>query len=128
MPGLAQGGAGVAGAVGRIAEHLQIVCGVLVAVEQFQPDDGLVVARAGGFGEPPVGEQRGVRLDRSRPTRRIAAISWVIVSWVATASSSTTESSARRDFPCSTPVSATTARTASKIRFGWSERASRRRQ
>jgi hypothetical protein len=48
--------------------------------------------------------------------RRIAAIS-----------SSTTESSARRVFPCSTPVSAITARMASKIRFGRSERASRRR-
>src|SRR5947209_8930685 len=44
----------------------------------------------------------------SRRTRRIAAINPVMVSWVATASSSTTESSARRVFPCNTPVSATT--------------------
>lgn len=64
----------------------------------------------------------------SRRARRIAAISCVTVSWVATASSSTVESSARRVFPFSTPVSATTARTASKIRFGCSEGASRRRQ
>ena len=54
----------------------------------------------------------------SRATRRIAAINWVTVSWVATASSSTVESNARRVFPVSTPVSAITARTASKIRFG----------
>ena len=50
------------------------------------------------------------------------------MSWVATASSSTVESNARRVFPVSTPVSATTSRTASKIRFGRSEPASRRRQ
>ena len=54
----------------------------------------------------------------SRRTRRIAAISWVTVSWVATASSRTVESNARRVLPVSTPVSATTCRTASKIRFG----------
>ena len=64
----------------------------------------------------------------SRRTRRIAAINWVTVSWVATASSSTVESNARRVFPVSTPVCATTARTASKIRFGRSDAASRRRQ
>lgn len=64
----------------------------------------------------------------SRPTRRIAAINWVTVSWVATASSSTVESSARRCFPRSTPVSITTALIASKIRFGRSELARRRRQ
>jgi hypothetical protein len=61
-------------------------------------------------------------------TRRIAAISWVTVSWVATASSSTTESSAVRLRPASTPVAATTCRTASKIRFGLSEARSRPRQ
>ena len=54
----------------------------------------------------------------SRRTRRIAPINWVTVSWVATASSSTVESSARRVLPASAPVSATTALTASKIRFG----------
>ena len=64
----------------------------------------------------------------SRPTRRIAPMSWVTVSWVATASSRTVESSARRVLPVSTPVAATTALTASKIRFGASEAASRRRQ
>ena len=64
----------------------------------------------------------------SRQTRRIAAISWVTVSWVATASSSTTESSARIALPCSTPVPATTDRTASKIRSGRPDAASRRRQ
>ena len=40
----------------------------------------------------------------SRRTRRIAAINWVTVSWVATASSSTVESNARRVFPVSAPV------------------------
>jgi hypothetical protein len=63
-----------------------------------------------------------------RRTRRIAAISWVTVSWVATASSSTVESSARRVLPVNAPVCATTTLTASKIRFGRSEPASRRRQ
>ncbi len=63
-----------------------------------------------------------------RRTRRIAATNWVTVSWVATASSSTVESNARRVFPVSTPVCATTSRTAAKIRFGRSEAASRRRQ
>ena len=64
----------------------------------------------------------------SRRTRRIAPISWVTVSWVATASSSTVESSARRVLPVSAPVCATTALTASKIRLGRSEAANRRRQ
>jgi hypothetical protein len=50
------------------------------------------------------------------------------VSWVATASSSTVESNARRVFPLNTPVCATTAFTASKIRFGRSDAANRRRQ
>ena len=63
-----------------------------------------------------------------RRTRRIAAISWVTVSWVATASSSTVESNARRVLPVSAPVAATTCLTASKIRFGRSEPANRRRQ
>ena len=43
------------------------------------------------------------------------------VSWVATASSSSVESSARRVRPVSTPVTCTTWRTASKIRSGRSE-------
>ena len=64
----------------------------------------------------------------SRRTRRIAPISWVTVSWVATASSRTVESSARRVLPANTAVCATTALTASKIRFGESEAANRRRQ
>ena len=42
----------------------------------------------------------------SRRTRRIAAINWVTVSWVATASSRIVESSARRVFPVSAPVCA----------------------
>ena len=50
------------------------------------------------------------------------------MSWVATASSNTVESNARRVLPVNAPVAATTSRTASKIRFGRSERASRRRQ
>lgn len=45
-------------------------------------------------------------------------MSWVMVSWVATASSSTVESRARRFFPLITPVASITARTASKIRSG----------
>jgi hypothetical protein len=64
----------------------------------------------------------------SRRTRRIAAINWVTVSWVATASVRIVESSTRRVRPASTPVAATTSRTASKIRFGRAEAASRRRQ
>ena len=40
----------------------------------------------------------------SRRVRRIAEINCVTVSWVATASSSNVESSARRDLPLSTPV------------------------
>ena len=85
----------------------------------------------------PARGSRGPSSARRSPRRRRArrgrpggspAISWVTVSWVATASSSTVESSARRVFPASTPVSATTCRTTSKIRFGRADRASRRRQ
>ena len=64
----------------------------------------------------------------SRPTRRIAAINWVTVSCVATASSRTVESNARRVLPARAPVAVTTAFTASKIRLGRSEAANRRRQ
>jgi hypothetical protein len=64
----------------------------------------------------------------SRRTRRIAATSWVTVSWVATASSKTVESSTRRPRPLSTPVWSTTWRTAAKIRRGRSEARSRARQ
>jgi hypothetical protein len=56
-----------------------------------------------------------------RATRRTAAINWVTVSWVATASSRIVESIARRVFPVNTPVSAITTRTAAKIRFGRGE-------
>jgi hypothetical protein len=45
----------------------------------------------------------------------IVAMSWVTVSWVATASSRVLELSARRCFPTSTPVASTTARIASKM-------------
>ena len=45
-------------------------------------------------------------------------MSCVTVSWVATASSNTVESNARRVLPFNTPVSAITERTASKIRSG----------
>jgi hypothetical protein len=51
----------------------------------------------------------------------MAAINWVTVSWVATASSSRVESSARFVFPRRTPVASMTERTASKIRSGRSE-------
>jgi hypothetical protein len=55
-------------------------------------------------------------------------MSWMTVSWVATASSKIVEPSARRVFPVTAPVAAMTSRTASKIRFGGVEVASRRRQ
>jgi hypothetical protein len=47
------------------------------------------------------------------------------VPWVATASSRTTESNARRVSPRTTPADAITTRTASKIRSGRSEARSR---
>lgn len=64
----------------------------------------------------------------SRPTRRICATSWVTVSWRATASSRIVESTARRRLPARAPVPPITSRTASKIRWGRSEVARRRRQ
>jgi hypothetical protein len=66
-----------------------------------------------------------VHRDQLARTGRIAPISWVTVSWVPTASSSTAEN-ARRVLPASAPVWATTALTASKIRLGRSETANRR--
>ena len=54
-------------------------------------------------------------------TRRMAAISWVTVSRVATASSSRVESKARRVLPFNTLVASITERTASKIRSGRSD-------
>jgi hypothetical protein len=51
-------------------------------------------------------------------TRRICVASMVTVSWRATASSNTVESSTRRCLPAMTPVSAITARTTLKIRSG----------
>ena len=56
-----------------------------------------------------------------RRTRAIWVTSMVMVSWRATASSSTVESSARRVLPAITPDLVMTARTASKIRSGASE-------
>jgi hypothetical protein len=67
-------------------------------------------------------------LGTSRRTRRIAATNWVTVSWVATASSKMVESNTRLPRPPSTPVAATTWRTASKTRRGRSEDPSRLRQ
>jgi hypothetical protein len=52
----------------------------------------------------------------------------VTVSWVATASAKTVESSTRRPRPLSTPVCSTTWRTASKSRRGRVERRMRLRQ
>jgi hypothetical protein len=63
-----------------------------------------------------------------RATRRMAEISWVTVSWVATASARIVESTARRRRPVSTPVCSTTFRTASLIRCGRPGFAIRRRQ
>jgi hypothetical protein len=64
----------------------------------------------------------------TRPTRRIAEINWVMVSWVATASARIVESTARLPRPRTIPVSATTWRTASLIRCGRSDFANRLRQ
>ena len=64
----------------------------------------------------------------TRPTRRIAAINCVIVSWVATAPARIVESTARLRRPRRIPVSSTTVRTASVIRCGRSDFASRLRQ
>ena len=63
-----------------------------------------------------------------RATLRIAATNWVTVSWVATASSNTVESTHRRRRPRSTPVSAITSATLSNTRSGRSDAAIRRRQ
>ena len=68
------------------------------------------------------------RRARSRATLRIAATSWVTVSWVATASSNTVESTHRFRRPRSIPVSAMTFATASNTRSGRSEAAIRFRQ
>ena len=51
----------------------------------------------------------------------MAAINWVTVSWVATASSNRVESRARRVLPFNTPVASITERTASKTRSGRSD-------
>ena len=59
---------------------------------------------------------------------RIAATNWVTVSWVATASSNTVESTHRRRRPRSTPVSAITSATLSNTRSGRSDPAIRLRQ
>ncbi len=85
---------------------------------------GLVVPDDRRF--PPVvvvvpGAVRGDHLDgaghlAADPTDRGDQL--VTVSWVATASSSTVESNARRVFPDRTPVSTTTRLTTSKIRIG----------
>ena len=64
----------------------------------------------------------------SRATFRIALISWVTVSWVATASARIVESTARRRRPARIPVCSTTARIASLIRCGRSDLAIRPRQ
>ncbi len=64
----------------------------------------------------------------SRATRRIALISWVTVSWVATASASTVESTARRRRPIKIPVCPITALTASLTRYGRADPAIRLRQ
>jgi len=63
----------------------------------------------------------------SRRTRRVAATSWVTVSWVATASPKIVESSPADPDP-QHPVASTTWRTASKIRRGRSEDRRRLRQ
>ena len=64
----------------------------------------------------------------TRATLPIAAISWVTVSWVATASSNTMESTQRLRRPRRIPVSAITSATASNTRSGRFETAILRRQ
>ena len=54
----------------------------------------------------------------TRATFRTAATSWVTVSWVATASSNTVESTHRLRRPRKTPVAAISSATASKTRSG----------
>ena len=56
-----EGGAGRAGAVGRITEHPHP--GRLL-LQQGQPDDGFVVIRATGFGQSAVGDDPGIGFDR----------------------------------------------------------------
>jgi hypothetical protein len=109
------------GVLDRVQHHQRVVdqcadqllaCGLVVPCTRRLAR--LVVVVVGGK------LQRG-RLGSSRRTRRIAATSCVTVSWVATASSSRVESTARRVRPVSTPVLAMTWRTASKMRSGRSE-------
>lgn len=64
----------------------------------------------------------------TRATLRTAATSCVTVSWVATASSNTVESTQRLRRPRRIPVSAITSATTSNTRSGRFERAIRRRQ
>ena len=64
----------------------------------------------------------------TRATFRIAATSWVTVSWVATASSNTVESTHRLRRPRNMPVAAMTSATASNTRSGRPEAAIRLRQ
>jgi hypothetical protein len=64
----------------------------------------------------------------TRAAFRTAATSWVTVSWVATASSKTVESTHRLRRPRKIPVCAITSATASKTRSGRSEAAIRLRQ
>ncbi len=64
----------------------------------------------------------------ARAAFRIAAVSWVTVSWVATASSNTVESTQPFRCPRRIPVSAITSATASNTRCGRSEAAIRLRQ
>ena len=64
----------------------------------------------------------------TRATFRIAATSWVTVSWVATASSNTVESTHRFRRPRNMPVAAMTSATASNTRSGRPEAAIRLRQ
>ena len=64
----------------------------------------------------------------ARAAFRIAAVSWVTVSWVATASSNTVESTSLLRRPRRIPVSAITSATASNTRSGRADFAIRLRQ
>lgn len=75
-----------------------------------------------------VGGQQFLPAGTSWPKRRIPAISCVMVSCLATASSRTVESTPRRRLPFRMPVSTTTSAIASMIRCGFPDPARRRRQ
>ena len=106
---------------GQRADQIGAGLGVVLGDRRLA---GLVVVVPGAVRR----DHRGGTGGTSRATRRIAAISRITVSCVATASVTTVEFSTRRVLPDNAPVVGTTSRAASKTRFGRAEAASRRRQ